>query len=124
MNKRLKRQSAAAYYDQNLSELNWLSVPKRIKESTHVFHQYTLVVSDQVDRDDFKQYLQECGIPSRVYYPIPLNWKPAFEQPGLTEGSFPITEKLCKKVISLPMHTEMTQNQLEYIVSSIKAFKF
>lgn len=120
----IARQSAAAFYDQNLSELNWLTVPKRIKESTHVFHQYTLIVSDQIDRDNFKQYLQECGIPSMVYYPIPLHLQPAFEQPGLTEGSFPITEKLCKKVISLPMHTEMTQDQLEYIVSSIKAFKY
>jgi UDP-2-acetamido-2-deoxy-ribo-hexuluronate aminotransferase len=120
----IARQSAAAYYDQNLSQLNWLTIPKRIKESTHVFHQYTLVVSDHVDRDSFKQYLQECGIPSMVYYPIPLHLQPAFEQPGLTEGSFPITEKLCKMVISLPMHTEMTQDQLEYIVSSIKAFKF
>jgi UDP-2-acetamido-2-deoxy-ribo-hexuluronate aminotransferase len=120
----IARQSAAAFYDQNLSELNWLTVPKRIKESTHVFHQYTLIVSDQIERDNFKQYLQECGIPSMVYYPIPLHLQPAFEQPGLTEGSFPITEKLCKKVISLPMHSEMTQDQLEYIVSSIKAFKF
>lgn len=119
----MARQTVAAFYDQKLSELNWLSIPKRVKESTHVFHQYTLIVSDEIDRDKLKQYLQDCGIPSMVYYPIPLHLQPAFEQPGLVEGSFPITEKLCKKVISLPMHTEMNQSQLDYIVSSMKAFK-
>ncbi len=117
------RQNVASYYDQQLSILNWLSIPTRLIESTHVFHQYTLIVSDEIDRDTFKQYLQERGIPSMVYYPIPLHLQPAFEQPGLVEGSFPISEKLCKKVISLPMHTEMNQSQLDYIVSSIKEFK-
>lgn len=119
----IARQTVAAFYDQKLSELNWLSIPKRVKESTHVFHQYTLIVSDEIDRDKLKQYLQDCGIPSMVYYPVPLHLQPAFEQPGLVVGSFPITEKLCKKVISLPMHTEMNQSQLDYIVSSMKAFK-
>lgn len=119
----IARQNVAAFYDLHLSNVNWITIPRRINDSTHVFHQYTIILSDQINRNSLKQYLLACGIPTMVYYPMPLHLQPAFTQPDFTLGSFPVSEKLCEKVLSLPIHTEMTQDQLEYIVSSIKAFK-
>lgn len=116
-----RRNEVAGYYDKNLADLKHLTLPYRVSYSTHAFHQYTIKV-DGVDRDEFKLYLDKCGIPSMIYYPVPLHLQKAYQQPGVTRGSFPITEKLSKTVLSLPIHTKMNAQQLEYICTAIRKY--
>lgn len=114
------RQKAAAYYDEALATLDEVEPPKRAKDSTHVFHQYTLKVPAE-KRDALREYLSEREIPSMIYYPVPLHMQKAYA--GLAkEGDFPVTESLCKEVISIPMHTELREAELEFISESIKSF--
>jgi len=116
-----KRNEVATFYDAALSGISGLEIPFRAVNSTHVFHQYTLKVNG-ISRDDFKDYLAQHGVPAMIYYPVPLHLQKAYYQSEFGEGSFPITEKLSKTVISLPMHTEMTSDQLQYIVTTIKKY--
>jgi dTDP-4-amino-4,6-dideoxygalactose transaminase len=115
------RQAAAAFYDQSFLNNAKISVPARTPRSTHIFHQYTLVLNG-VNRDGLKDHLQSRGIPSMIYYPIPLHLQKAYQYLGYKEGDFPVTESLCKSVISLPMHTELSKEQLEYITRSVLEF--
>jgi UDP-2-acetamido-2-deoxy-ribo-hexuluronate aminotransferase len=116
-----KRNDAASYYDHELESLTWLKRPIRMPESTHVFHQYTLTIKNG-QRDALKNYLEKRGVPTMIYYPVPLHLQTAYRQPGVEEGSFQITERLSKEVISLPIHTEMTEDQLSYICNCLKDF--
>lgn len=116
-----KRNEAANFYDNELTSCTFLDIPKRAKYSTHVFHQYTLKAKG-IDRDDFKKYLEGKGIPSMIYYPVPLHLQKAYQRPGFGIGSFPVTEQLSKTVISLPIHTEMTSEELVYICQTIKDY--
>ena len=116
-----RRNEAAAFYDEHLSLLSFLEIPFRSSYSTHVFHQYTIKTKG-IDRDQFKTYLESKGIPSMIYYPVPLHLQKAYSRPEYPEGLFKITEQLSKTVLSLPIHTEMTQEQLSYICSTIKEF--
>lgn len=115
-----RRQAVAAYYDKKLKAVPFLKVPVRAAYSTHVFHQYTICVKG-VDRDTLKLYLQERGIPSMIYYPIPLHHQAAYRIPGKAV-SFEITETLSRTVLSLPIHTEMDEEQLSYICETLVAF--
>lgn len=115
-----KRNQAAAYYDKHLPK-DFLSTPFRSINSTHVFHQYTCKLNGR-SRDEFQKYLSSNGIPTMIYYPVPLHFQKAYVQPGIAEGSFPITERLSKTVISLPIHTEMSEEELVYICDTIKKF--
>ena len=114
-----RRNKVAAYYDTHLSK-SLLQTPFRSVNSTHVFHQYTCKTHDG-SRDKLQQYLTEKGIPTMIYYPVPLHLQKAYTS-ALKEGSFPVTEKLSKTVISLPIHTEMNNDELEFICNSINAF--
>lgn len=116
-----RRQAVADYYDKHLGNIPYLQVPARAPWSTHVFHQYTLRTKG-IDRDALKAYLQEKGIPTMIYYPIPLHLQSAYRQPGISEGSFPVTEMLSRTVLSLPVHTEMDEDQLSYICEAIGRF--
>lgn len=116
------RQAVADYYDKALSGLPFLSIPVRSANSTHVFHQYTLQLKG-VDRDHFRQYLESHSIPSMVYYPVPLHFQKAYQISGIEKGAFPISEKLSDCVISLPIHTEMDNDQLSYICEKIRDYK-
>jgi len=87
----------------------------------HVFHQYTLKVKG-VDRDALAKYLNDNGIPCGVYYPIPLHNQKAYQDSRYNEVDFPVTNQLIKEVISLPMHTELDDEQIEFITSKVKAF--
>ncbi|MFN5432056.1 MAG: DegT/DnrJ/EryC1/StrS family aminotransferase [Cyclobacteriaceae bacterium] len=116
-----KRNEAANFYDHELTSCNFLKIPKRAKYSTHVFHQYTLKAKG-IDRDDFKKYLEGKGIPSMIYYPVPLHLQKAYQRPGFGIGSFPVTEQLSKTVISIPIHTEMTSEELVYICQTVKEY--
>lgn len=115
------RQKAAAYYDKAFGGNVKIKVPERDAKSTHVFHQYTLVLNG-VNRDELRQHLASKEIPAMIYYPIPLHMQKAYKDDRYKEGAFPITEKLCASVISLPMHTELDEEQLEYITRSVLDF--
>ena len=115
------RNEAANRYDVLLSGIAGLIIPQRSKNSSHVFHQYTILILDG-RRDALKKYLEEAGIPAMIYYPIPLNQQEAYCSIGVVSGSLNNTENLCKSVISLPMHTELTEEQQVLIVDKIKIF--
>lgn len=115
------RNNAASYYDKRFAGNSKILIPKRNQHSTHVFHQYTLQLVD-VDRTKLREYLQSKNIPSMIYYPIPLHMQNAYKSERYKQGDFPVTEKLCASVISLPMHTEMDEETLEYIASSVLEF--
>ncbi|MBL7859864.1 MAG: DegT/DnrJ/EryC1/StrS family aminotransferase [Cyclobacteriaceae bacterium] len=116
-----RRRAVADFYDRELSSVNFLTTPVRASNSTHVFHQYTIRTKG-INRDQFKEYLQDRGIPSMIYYPVPLHLQKAYEQPHFPKGSFPITEELSRTVLSLPIHTEMTADQISYICNSIREY--
>ena len=98
-----------------------LQVPVRAKNSTHVFHQYTLLIENG-KRDALKHHLEAAGIPVMIYYPVPLNEQEAFLNIGRVVGSLNTTLYLCKSVLSLPMHTELTEAQQVFITDTIKNF--
>ena len=115
------RQEAAVFYDKALGNHTQFSIPKRTASSSHVFHQYTLKLN-QGNRDEFKKFLESKGIPTMVYYPVPIHLQKAFEALEYKKGDFPISEKHCESVISLPMHTELTKEELNYITDNILNF--
>ncbi|MFM7856024.1 MAG: DegT/DnrJ/EryC1/StrS family aminotransferase [Flammeovirgaceae bacterium] len=116
-----KRNEVASFYDKVLAACPFLELPKRASNSTHVFHQYTLKTKG-IDRDSFKNFLEKRGVPSMIYYPVPLHLQKAYKNPQFGVGSFPVTEYLSNVVISLPIHTEMTNDELTYICETILAF--
>lgn len=115
------RNKMAAYYTEGLKGIDVLETPVKAHNSTHVFHQYTLKVKDG-RRDQLQGFLAEHKIPSMIYYPLPLYVQEAFSQYVPAGFTLPVTEQLCKEVISLPIHTEFSEEISEYIVSKIKAF--
>ena len=115
------RQRAAYFYDQGLGNLSTLQIPKRRKDSSHVYHQYTLRVLDG-SRDSLAKFLNDKGIPSMIYYPFPLHFQKAFKSDQYPIGSLPISEKLSSQVLSLPMHSELDEQIQVYIVETIKKF--
>lgn len=112
------RQKAATYYQENLLNIKGLRLPETLSYSTHTFHQYTLKV-DSNCRDNIRKYLSDKQIPTSVYYPVPAHLQPAYQYLNYREGNFPVSERLCKEVLSLPMHTEMTTEQLQFITQTI-----
>lgn len=112
------RQKVAAYYEKAFACTDRIVTPKTADFTTHVFHQYTVVLKD-VDRDGLMQHLQSKGIASAIYYPVPLHIQKAYRDPRYMEGDFPNCEYLCKHVLALPIHTEFTEEQLEYVTSSV-----
>ena len=116
------RQWAAEQYDQGLSGISQIRVPKRNEFSSHIFHQYTLILDESIDREDFKAYLKQKGVPSMVYYPVPIHLQNAFSDLGHSKGDFPVSEQLAQSVLSLPMHTELTEEQLERITETVKSY--
>ncbi len=116
------RQEVAAAYDQAFKEIEGVQIPMRQHNSTHVFHQYTLKVPAD-KRADLQAYLNEKGIPSMIYYPVPLNEQEAFKDiVDASRTSFPVTEQLCQEVLSLPIHTEMDAEQLTFITTNFCSF--
>ena len=116
------RQKAAAYYDKAFEGKDWLLTPVCSNRSTHVYHQYTLRLMG-VDRDALRGALAEKGIPAMVYYPVPLHLQEAYKDARYGEGAFPVAERLAECVLSLPMHTELDEEQLEYITRSVEECK-
>jgi len=116
------RKQAASKYDEAFKNTEKVVVPYRNGEDdSHVFHQYTLKLKG-VDRDALVKHLNEKGIPCGVYYPIPLHKQKAYTDDRYNEADFKVTNQLVNEVISLPMHTELDNEQIEYITSTIKQF--
>ena len=115
-----RRQAVARRYDEELAEVDAIVCQKIPEYSTHVYHQYTVRITNG-KRDALQAYLKDKGVPSMIYYPIPLYEQEAFMSyhDGTTHV---ITEKLCKEVISFPIHTEMEDDVQEFIIQSIKSF--
>ena len=109
---------AAQYYYEALKGLDWIELPVIKENTTHTFHQFTLRVKEG-RRDALKQYLAAKSIPSMIYYPVPAHLQPAYQYLNYKEGDFPVAEQLCREVLSLPMHTELSENQLQYICKTI-----
>ena len=114
------RQRAAAYYDKAFKDCEGLLIPGRQPHSTHVYHQYTLRVVG-ADRDKLRDGLAQAGIPAMIYYPVPLHQQKAYRDPRYKDGDFPVAERLAACVLSLPMHTELDEEQLAYISARVLA---
>ncbi|MFW5850960.1 MAG: DegT/DnrJ/EryC1/StrS family aminotransferase [Bacteroidota bacterium] len=113
------RKKAAARYTELLSTISWIQTPVFQEHSTHVFHQYTITIEG--DNVAFQSYLREHDIPSMIYYPVPMH-----EQKALFEfnpKACPVSKHLSRSVISLPMHTELSHEQIEYICEVISSYK-
>ena len=115
------RNKAAEYYDNAFRNHPNLKIPGRFERSTHVFHQYTLVTRG-IDRNALQEFLTKKEVPAMIYYPVPLHLQKAYLDPRYKEGDFPVTEQLCRTVISLPMHTELEEDQLAHITASVLEF--
>jgi len=116
-----RRQRAADYYDAAFKNHDELTTPHRQEDSDHIFHQYTLKVAHG-KRDALQAHLKEAGIPSMVYYPVPLHQQEAFAEFASTDRSFNNAEQLSLEVLSLPMHTELTEIQLTHITDTVLSF--
>ena len=115
------RQAAADRYDAGLAGVPGIQTPVRRPESTHVFHQYTLRVANG-RRDALAEHLKDLGIPTMIYYPLPLHRQLAYRSERYPDGCFPVAEQLCAEVLSLPMHTELSADTQERIIQAIKSF--
>ena len=118
----LNRQKAANYYDQNLKDLDQLTLPFRNLDSNHVFHQYTLKLDDSIVRDELIQYLADKNIPAMVYYPVPAHRQKMFSKIPNSCGNMKVTNWLSSSVFSLPMHTELSTLQQDHIIENISNF--
>lgn len=115
------RRKAADYYDEALTDIQGIERPQRAPYSDHVFHQYTVKVPG-IERDNFRSFLREHDIPTMIYYPVPMHLQKAYSKIGFGEGDFPVAEKLCRQVVSLPMHPDLEKEQLTYITEHILRF--
>ena len=116
-----RRQQLAAQYDQSLSNCADIILPERFSNSTHVYHQYTIRVHNG-KRDALKSHLAENGIPSMVYYPLPLHEQEAYKWIARLSGNLNESKRLCSEVLSLPIHTEMTDEMQSLITETIRKF--
>ncbi len=112
------RQVAAAYYDRAFANNPHILVPGHHSQSTHVYHQYTIRLVGVV-RDHIREALAQAGVPTMIYYPVPLHLQKAYQDARYRQGDFPVAEHLATCVLSLPMHTELDTEQLEYITHTI-----
>lgn len=115
------RRKVADYYDNYFVQFEGVKTPVRSEKSRHVFHQYTLTL-EGIDRDGLNAFLAERDIPSMIYYPVPAHKQKMFASFGSASTDLPVTDWLGERVLSLPIHTEMESDQLEYICSSIGEF--
>ena len=115
------RNKAAAYYSEAFKDIDALLTPVKGKDTTHVFHQYTLRVTNG-KRNELQAFLTEKEIPAMIYYPVPLRKQKAYDNGHYNDADFPNTNKLVEEVMSLPMHTELDEEQLAYITSAVREF--
>lgn len=119
-NYNIRRIASADQYDALLNVIPGITIPTRVQNATHVFHQYTIRVKKH--RDALKDHLQSKGIPSMIYYPVPLHVSDAYRIYGYQQGDFPVSEMVATEVLSLPMHSELDAEQINFICGEIAAF--
>jgi UDP-2-acetamido-2-deoxy-ribo-hexuluronate aminotransferase len=112
------RRKAADFYDKAFAENKSITIPFREGNNKHVFHQYTLILNG-VDRDGLSQFLTEQGVPNMIYYPVPAHRQKMFDAFGGSSYDLPLTDWLTERVISLPIHTELDEEQQSFIVSKV-----
>lgn len=115
------RQQAAKRYDEAFEGIDDLLIPKKETFSTHVYHQYTLKVKGG-KRDELKTFLEQNDIPAMIYYPVPLHKQKAFLPIARQGGTLNVSEMLAEQVLSLPMHTELDEEQQTYIINKVREF--
>jgi dTDP-4-amino-4,6-dideoxygalactose transaminase len=113
------RRGASKLYRELLSDIEEVMLPVESQRSTHVYHQFTIRCQR---RDELKEFLHNKGVPSMVYYPIPIHRQRAFSDIAAIRGDLSVAERLCEEVLSLPMHTELTADQQGYIADNIRKF--
>ncbi|MCS6988278.1 MAG: DegT/DnrJ/EryC1/StrS family aminotransferase [Chloroherpetonaceae bacterium] len=116
-----RRRAAADLYDKHLANAN-LQTPYRDPNGTHIFHQYTILLDEAGRRDELQKFLSARGIPTSVHYPMPLHLQKAFRDERYPKGSLPIAESVAERVLSLPMHTELDEEQIAFIAENVKEF--
>ncbi|MBO9619715.1 MAG: DegT/DnrJ/EryC1/StrS family aminotransferase [Niabella sp.] len=112
------RQDVAAYYDKAFAQTDKIITPYKADNTDHVYHQYTILLNG-VNRDAFKEKLDATGVPSMIYYPVPAHKQGMFKQFGVGDLELPVTTYLTERVLSLPIHTEMDAEQLEFITQAV-----
>jgi dTDP-4-amino-4,6-dideoxygalactose transaminase len=112
------RRAAADYYDHAFANNPKITTPFRATNAVHVFHQYTLKVSG-ADRNELQKQLANRGIPSMIYYPVPCHKQQMLEAYGTADNDLPVTNMLQDCVISLPIHTELTDEELSFITKNV-----
>jgi len=115
------RQTVANYYNQAFANIEAITTPGLANYSTHVYHQYTIQLNG-VDRDAFIAHLSAKEIPCMIYYPVPGHLQKMFGEQKNTNWNLAVTDQLTSSVCSLPVHTEMDETQLSYIVEGVKSF--
>jgi len=115
------RQAAAAYYTEHLNTIEELETPYLENYSDHTYHQYTLTINTSKNRDGLMEHLNTHNVPCNIYYPLPIHKQKGFQKFEVNTD-LSKTEGLCSRVLSLPMHTELSEDQLEYIVNKVKEF--
>ncbi len=114
-----ERLGRAKYYNKNLRNVGDIVTPQIGSGKTHIFHQYTIRTKS---RDELRKYLSENGIPTMIYYPIPLHLQPAFKYLGHKKGDFPESEKAADEVLSLPIYPEISKKEQDFIIEKIRRF--
>ena len=114
------RRAAADRYDSAFASVDGLTIPHRARYADHVFHQYTLRVEGR-NRDEMASQLKAKGVPTMVYYPVGLHQLPAFDTPGSEKLALPETERACREALSLPMHPDLTNDQIDHVIATVTA---
>ena len=113
-----RRQEIAARYSRELQGL--VQVPETVPYGTHIFHQYVIRTPK---RDALQRFLKERGVPTAIHYPIPIHLQPAFQRRfNFREGQFPVSEAVAREVLSLPVHPHLTEEEIQWIIDSVKTF--
>ena len=115
-----RKQAIASRYDADLANIPGFSIPFRDAKSSHVFHQYTLRIATR--RNELKKYLADAEIDSMIYYATPMHLQKAYQSLEFPNGKFPIAEQLCKEVLSIPIHSTLTDAEIDFIIQKIKNF--
>ncbi|MBC6609340.1 DegT/DnrJ/EryC1/StrS family aminotransferase [Hymenobacter sp. BT507] len=115
------RQRIAARYDALFANMPRVTPPARDPQSTHIFHQYVITLPTATHRDQLQAYLHQHGVPTAVYYPLPVHQQPAYAYLGYRPGQFPVAEQLCRTVLALPVHPTLTEEQVSYIARTVRA---
>lgn len=115
------RREAADVYDEKLDPVPCIRIPHRADHAGHIFHQYSILLYG-CERDELKEYLKGRGIPSAIYYPVPLHLQEAYRNLKYKQGDFPVAEQIAQSILSLPMHSELNREQQEIICECILQF--